>query len=154
MTKVIFKCLIIFFLISSNIAFALDDINTGTPPADTVNNPPDKTSQTKNSTNNKSPTIQNPLRVDSIEEVILLVVDLAIYVGVAFAVLVLIFIGFKFVLAQGNPDKLKEAKMWFLWTVVGLAILISSKVIVEIVKNTLIEAGVTKQEYFNKKSGL
>ncbi len=105
-----------------------------------------------NSSSNQSFTkLQNPLNANSVQEVLLLAADIAIYIGVSFAILAIIFVGFKFVLAQGNSDKLKEAKMWFLWIIVGLAILISSKVIVEIVKNTLIQSGVVNRGAFGPR---
>lgn len=93
--------------------------------------------------------IENPLKVDNIRDVIFLAVDIAIYVGSAFAVLAIIFVGFKFVMAQGKPDEIKKAGNWFFAIIIGLAILISSKVIVEIVKNTLVDSGVVNQGVFN-----
>ena len=92
--------------------------------------------------------LQNPLKAESIQEIIFLAVDIAVYIGAAFAVLAIIFVGFKFVFAQGNETKLKEAKMWLLYIVIGLAILISAKVIVEIVKNTLVKSGVVDKSVF------
>ncbi len=93
--------------------------------------------------------LQNPLKVDSIEAVILLVVDIMVYVGVSFAILAMIFVGFKFVTAQGKPDEITKAKEWFMWIIIGLAVLISAKVIVEIVKNTLVNSGVVNEGFLN-----
>lgn len=97
--------------------------------------------------------LQNPLKVNSIQAIIFLAVDIAIYVGVSFAILAIIFVGFKFVLAQGNDTKLTDAKKWFFYIIIGLAILISSKVIVEIVKNTLVKSGVVNESLFSGSSG-
>lgn len=96
---------------------------------------------------NVSAKLQNPLKVNSIEAVILLAVDIMIYVGVSFAILALIFVGFKFVMAQGKPEEINKAKEWFLWIIIGLAVLISAKVIVEIVQNTLVKSGVVNQGF-------
>lgn len=92
--------------------------------------------------------LQNPLEADDIQEVIFLAVDIAMYVGGAFAILAIIFVGFKFVFAQGNATELTEAKKWLLYIIIGLAILISAKVIVEVVKNTLVKSGVVDQSVF------
>jgi hypothetical protein len=92
--------------------------------------------------------LENPLKVKSIEGVILLAVDIMIYVGVAFAILAIIFVGLKFVLAQGRPDEITKAKEWFFYIIIGLAILISAKVIVEIVENTLIQSGVVNEDFW------
>ena len=95
--------------------------------------------------------IQNPLNVDSIEDVILLLVDILIYIGVCFAILAIIWVGFQFVLAQGNPEKIKDAKRWFFYIIIGLAILISAKVIIEVVENTLVGAGVVNENAFRNR---
>lgn len=97
-------------------------------------------------TSQNLPKLQNPLKVGSIQGVIYLAVDLAIYIGTAFAILALIFVGFKFVEARGNDVKLKAAKQWFFYVIIGFAILISAKVIVEIVKNTLVQSGVVNED--------
>ncbi len=96
----------------------------------------------------ESTKLQNPLKADNVQQVILLAVNVAIYVGVSFAILAIIFVGFKFVFAQGNEAKLKEAKFWLLYIIIGLAILISAKVIVEIVANTLVKSGVVNEDVF------
>lgn len=101
--------------------------------------------------NGSSGKLVNPLKAESIEEVIFLAVDLAVYVGTAFAVLAIIFVGFKFVWAQGKPEEIKDAQRWLLYIVVGLAILISAKVIVTIVENTLVDSGVVNQGVFRRQ---
>lgn len=91
------------------------------------------------------PLLSNPLRVNSVKDTLYLAVDLAIFIGSILAVLAFIVVGFKFVMAQGNDSKLSEAKQWFLYAVIGTAILIGSKVIVEVIKSTLISAGVVNE---------
>ncbi len=93
--------------------------------------------------------LQNPLKVDSVEEVIYLGIDILIYIGILYAVFAIIFTGFKFVLAQGNPKEIEDAKKKFTYIIIGLAVLISSKVIVTIVQNTLKQAGVVKEGILN-----
>ncbi len=73
-----------------------------------------------------------------------------IYLGISFAILAIIWVGFKFVLAQGNPEKIKEARTWFFYIIIGLAILISARVIVEVVQNTLIKSGVVNQNAWTR----
>ena len=97
MKKIIFSLIILISLVSVNLVFAVDAGSTGLPTAGSTGVPTagstgiDKPIANQNT---PTPTLQNPLNASSIQEVILLVVDLAIYVGTAFAVLVLIFIGF------------------------------------------------------------
>jgi hypothetical protein len=43
----------------------------------------------------------------------------------------LVFVGFKFVTAQGSDTKIVEARQMLLWTVVGALILLGAKAIQE-----------------------
>lgn len=94
----------------------------------------------------KTVTLQNPIKVKNIQDAIFLTVDIAIYIGIIFATLAIIYVGFKFIMAQGKSEEISDLKSWFLYIIIGLAILLSSKIIVEIIKNTLVDAGVTKEE--------
>ncbi len=91
--------------------------------------------------------IQNPIKANSVGEILTLAVDLALFVGVILAVLAFIFIGFKFVMAQGSDTKLAEAKKWLLYAIIGTAILIGAKLIVAIITNTLIATGVVNERF-------
>lgn len=95
------------------------------------------------------PTLSNPLKVKNVTDLLLKIVDILIFLGVIVAVFMFIFVGFKFVWARGNPEELVKARQMFLWIVVGTAILISSKVIVEVIKTTFISAGVVDARLFN-----
>ena len=141
MKKIILISILFSFLISFGVTLAATD-STGNPP------PTDSTGQETTPKTQILPKLQNPLKVSSVEGVIFLAVDIAIYIGVAFAILAIIWVGFKFVLAQGNSEKLKEAREYFLWIIIGLAVLISARVIVEIVQNTLIKSGVVNEKVF------
>jgi len=124
--------------------------STGNIPAGSTGNiPAGSTGGSANNSNSSFSKISNPLKVGSIRDVIFLLVDIAVYLGGAFAVLAIIYVGFEFVLAQGKPEKIKEAKMKFLYIIVGLAILISAKAIVVIVQNTLVNSGVVDKSVFN-----
>ncbi len=99
------------------------------------------------------PKLVNPLKLKyggSIENLVFELVDIAIFAGTVVAVFVLLFIGFKFVMAQGDPGAIKDAKAWLLYAIIGIAILISSKAVVEIMKNTLISAGIVERSLFNR----
>ena len=147
MKKIILMIAIVVVVMGGLISF----VNADAPRANSTGVP--TANSTGNNVNAQDQTITkltNPLNVDSVQDVIFLAVNIAMYVGVAFAILALIYVGFLFIMAQGNEDKLKEAKMWFMYIIVGLAILISSKVIVEIVKNTLSDAGVVDSSVFNR----
>jgi hypothetical protein len=149
MKKILFIlcALLVLSLAPAHTSFALD-----VPSAGSGSNPP-----AAGSGSNPAPAVEiiptlgNPLKVDSLQDLLLKVADLLIFIGIIVAVLMFIFIGFKFVWAQGNDSELTEAKKWFLYCVIGTAILLSSKVIVEVVKNTLTAAGVVDKNQFTQQ---
>lgn len=65
-----------------------------------------------------------------------------INLGIVAVVLAFTYTGFQFVTARGNPEAIQKAKTSFMWTVVGTIVLIGSKVLVEVLKNTLTGTGV------------
>ena len=98
-------------------------------------------------------TLPNPLKCgsgscNSINDLLYLIADIATYIGVILAVLALIWVGFKFIAAQGNPEKITEAKHYFFYIIVGIAILIGASAIVAILKSTLTSAGVVQPGVF------
>jgi hypothetical protein len=111
-----------------------------------TNKPPVPDTVTKSAGSTGFSTLKNPLQASSIEKLLFSFVDILIFIGVIVAVFVFIFIGFKLVMAQGNEDALKEAKQWFLYAVIGTAILIGSKMIVSVIENTLVSSGLVKKE--------
>jgi type IV secretory pathway VirB2 component (pilin) len=97
--------------------------------------------------------LPNPLQVCSINDILYLAVDIATYVGVVLAVIFLIYAGFKYVAARGNPEKIKEAHHFLLGVVIGIAILIGASAIVNVIKTTLTSAGVVSSNAFNAPPG-
>lgn len=104
----------------------------------------------KKVSNTRLETLGNPLNADSIEELLLGLVDIAIYIGTIIAILMIIYTGFMYIMARGNPTKIADVHRLFMYVVIGIAILLGSKVIVEIIKNTFISAGVVDGSLFKK----
>jgi hypothetical protein len=88
--------------------------------------------------------LQDPLggKIPDVQTIITLFVDWVINLGIVAVVLAFMYTGFQFVTARGNPEAIQKAKTSFLWTVVGTLVLVAAKVLVEVIKNTLREAGV------------
>jgi len=88
-------------------------------------------------------TLQNPLKVNSIGELLQSFIQIFTYLVIIFAVLMFIWIGFQYVVnaAQGNAKKIEELHKQLMWLVVGVAIVIGARVIIEIVINTLSATG-------------
>ncbi|HHD92140.1 MAG TPA: hypothetical protein ENL06_00770 [Candidatus Portnoybacteria bacterium] len=56
---------------------------------------------------------------------------------ITLAILMIILSGFQFVTAQGNEEKINQAKNTFKWTVIGVAIIIGAKLIIIILAEIL-----------------
>ena len=50
--------------------------------------------------------------------------------------LFLLLAGLKFVTAQGNPEKISDARRTFFWTLIGALLVLGAKAIAEVVQNT------------------
>lgn len=57
------------------------------------------------------------------------ILDFVIQIGTILIVLMVVFVGYKFVVAQGAPAKIEEARKMLLWTLVGALILLGAKAI-------------------------
>ncbi len=57
-------------------------------------------------------------------------------IGAVAATIAIIYSGFLFVSAQGNEEKLQTAKTTFMWTVIGVAVLLGAKVLSAGIKET------------------
>ncbi len=91
-----------------------------------------------------SAAICNPLQATSITTLLTSAVNIAIPIGAVIAVIMYVYVGFKFIFAQGKPEEINKAWSWFIWVSVGTAILIGAKVIVSVIESTLTSAGVVQ----------
>ena len=114
----------------SNTEAPTDTISNTEAPTDTITNPSSGTF-----------TLQNPLRVDSVGGAVQAFLEIFTYIVIIFAVLMLVWVGLQFILAQGNADRIKELKKQLTWLVVGIAIVIGARLIVQVVINTLKATG-------------
>jgi hypothetical protein len=87
-------------------------------------------------------TLQNPLKVKSLGGLIEAFVEVFSYLVILFAVLALVYVGLQYILARGNPERMKELSNWLLWIVVGVAVVIGARILVSVVINTLGASGV------------
>ncbi|HZS42755.1 MAG TPA: pilin [Candidatus Paceibacterota bacterium] len=88
--------------------------------------------------NNSSGRLDNPLsNTGNIYDFIAKVLEEVAKIGAVICVFFIIYAGFLFVTAQGNEDKLKTAKNAFLYTVIGVIILLGAELIAKIIENTI-----------------
>ncbi|MDE2037962.1 MAG: hypothetical protein KGI69_01920 [Patescibacteria group bacterium] len=145
----------VFALNMSAVARA-DTANTGgqqspAPSTGGQQSPPPPTtgqqSQTPPSSSQGSFYLQNPLssQFNTVGGLVDGFMQIFSYLAVLFAVFMLIWVGFQFVLAQGKPDRMKELKNWLLYIVIGVAVVIGARIIVSVVINTLQATGTVNQ---------
>lgn len=82
-------------------------------------------------------TLQNPLQVNSIGDAVNKGVEIFSYIAILVAVIMIIYVGLKFIMAQGKPDKLKEAGKWLGAIVIGVVIILGARLMISIIINTL-----------------
>ncbi len=85
--------------------------------------------------------LQNPLGVNSICQLIGLILKAAMIIGVPIAVLFIVYAGLKFVLARGSPGELSEARSNLIATIIGIAIFLGATLIANVIIATLAQLG-------------
>jgi TRAP-type C4-dicarboxylate transport system permease small subunit len=81
--------------------------------------------------------LANPLAFPSITELLAAILNMVIVIATTIIVLFIIFAGFKYVTAQGNPQKLQEANRALIYGIIGGVIIIGAVAILQIVQNTV-----------------
>ena len=80
-------------------------------------------------------TIDNPLKAETIGELITTISDFAVTIGLPIAIIFIVYSGFLFVSARGNEKKLETAKEGFRWSIIGAAIIVGAKFLAEAIVN-------------------
>jgi hypothetical protein len=100
---------------------------TGTPAGAPVTGTPSDSGET----------LVNPLKVNSLEGLLNLLLDAVIRIGSIVLVLMLIWVGFMFVTSRGNEEKIRTARNAFMWTIIGGLILLGAKGIQSVISATV-----------------
>jgi heme/copper-type cytochrome/quinol oxidase subunit 2 len=92
--------------------------------------------------------ITNPLEAESLTELLALILSVVVEIGLVVVVFMIIFTGFKFVVAQGKAEDLKEARRALIATLVGASIILGCYAIASALKNTVeqLKEGVAQVE--------
>jgi hypothetical protein len=86
--------------------------------------------------------LENPLAgVNSLSDLFYNIVNFVISFSYIIIAFFLILSGFKFVAAQGSPDKLDDAKHMFYYTIIGAVIIVGAQTITTVVQNILTGLG-------------
>ena len=86
---------------------------------------------------NPPASISNPIKSNSFLELLNAILTIIVEIGTPIIIISIIFVGFKYVFAQGKPAEIQKAHSAITWVIVGSAIVIGAKVIVVIIQNTI-----------------
>lgn len=138
--KYIKLLLIIFLLFGSSLSFAQGtEQDTG---ATSSTNTEQDTGASNQSNPNGQPEnirLENPLGddLDTLPELVENILRIVLTIGVPIVALAIIYAGFKFIAAQGNPTKLEEARRTLLYVIIGAGILLAAYVMAEAIVGTI-----------------
>lgn len=82
-------------------------------------------------------TLNNPLNFPSITDLLAAVLNVVIVISTPIVIFFLIYAGFSFVTAQGNPEKLTQAKKSVMYGIIGGVLIMGSVAIITIINSTV-----------------
>lgn len=84
--------------------------------------------------------LQSPLQQGlTVGSVLTAFFDVLIQIGAVAVTLAIVYAGFLFVVAQGNPEKLNQARTTFFYTIIGALVLLGAQIIAKVVESTIKE---------------
>jgi hypothetical protein len=84
-------------------------------------------------------TLDNPLRVGSLEALLVAILNIFTILMIPIIVFFIILAGFRYVTAQGNPGQIEEATTTFTYAIIGGVLVLAAVAIAEIISNTVAE---------------
>lgn len=96
-----------------------------------------RTPSVPGTTTNLDIKINNPLKVKTIQEAIKLFVGALVRIAIPIIVIFFIWSGISFIFARGNPEKIKQAKQMFFYTVIGTLLILGAWTITNAIIGTV-----------------
>ncbi|MCE9585037.1 pilin [Candidatus Nomurabacteria bacterium] len=91
----------------------------------------------QNGTNSGDGKIVNPIKTDNIADFIKTILEGVLRIGMPIIALAIIYCGFLFVQARGNPEAITKARESLIYTLIGAAILLGSWTIAQLITETV-----------------
>lgn len=82
--------------------------------------------------------ICNPIDAESVQGLIKTILEGAIKIGIPVIALAIIYSGFLFVKARGNPKEIETAKSSITYTLIGAAILLGAWALAQLISDTVL----------------
>ncbi len=82
--------------------------------------------------------LTNPLNnINSLPEFLNKILEAVVQLGTIVLILAIVYVGFLFVVAQGNEEKIKSARGALFWTVIGGLVLLGAQTIGMVISSTV-----------------
>lgn len=81
--------------------------------------------------------LTNPLQTNDLYQFLSQLLKLVAQIAFPVIVLFMVYIGFLFITAQGKPDKIKEARNYFFWALVGALLVLGAYALSLAIKGTV-----------------
>lgn len=81
--------------------------------------------------------LENPLNVNTLDSLIIGIVDGIVLILIPIMVLAVVWTGFNLVINSKKPEELSKSKNSLMWSLVGLLLVLGANGVLEIVKNTV-----------------
>lgn len=85
----------------------------------------------------ESITLDSPLRTDSIQGLFQAIVDIVLVFAIPIIVFFIIYAGFMYVTARGNPEKIQTAHKALLYAIIGGLLIIGANVLMSVISGTV-----------------
>lgn len=92
--------------------------------------------------------IENPISVNSIPDLIQTILQGLIKIGIPLLVVMIVYSGWLYLFARGDPGKIKSAHDMFLYTLIGGAILLAAWALAQLIHSTLLELTASVLKFF------
>ena len=126
---------ILFTLVSIVAVSSFSSVALAAPSADIVK--PAPSADIVNPSDNGSNTLQNPLNVSTLPELLNAILRGVVEIGAILLTVMIVYVGFLFVAAQGNEEKIRSARDALVWTVIGGLILLGAEAISLVIQQTV-----------------
>lgn len=80
---------------------------------------------------------KSPIQFTSVAQVMNGFFKVLVQIGAVAVTLAIVYAGFLFVAARGNPEELTKARETLKWTIIGALILLGAQVIAKAIENTI-----------------
>jgi len=84
---------------------------------------------------NEVHSLENPFGFGSLDSLLIELVNVLLIIAVPIVVFFIILAGFKYITAQGNPEKVKEAAQMLIYAIIGGVVILGSSAISVIIRN-------------------